>query len=183
MRKSVILLATALSVVAACPAGDARADEPAASPASRLEGTYAPLNAKAAQSGIEAAVESVVQEMNFIKRPFARSKLLDTNALLSSVRFQFQGDQLTYTYNGGHVIRLVVNGPAIRWKSPADGEFYETKGTLSGRRFTLSFKGEDGSKQEVFELGTDGVTLVYQAVVTSPQLPKTLRFTYTLKRK
>jgi hypothetical protein len=183
MNKPAMMIAAALSLATLVPSGQVRADEPAASPASALDGSYAPLNPKAAQAGIDASIESVVQEMNFIKRPFARSKLKDTNALLTSIRLQFQGNRVTYTYNSGHVIRLVVNGPAIRWKSPADDEFYETKATLSGRRFTLSFKGTDGSKDEVFELASDGTTLAYRAVVTSPQLPKPLRIAYTLKRK
>ena len=178
-----LLLAAALGLSVLSLPHDVCADESAEAPAPSLEGTYAPQNPKAAQAVIDNAIESVVQEMNFIKRPFARSRLRDTNPLLTQVRFQRQDDLLIYTYNAGNVIRLVPNGPAIRWKSPADGNTYETKATLVGRRFTLFFKGEEGSKKEVFELGADGTTLTVHSVITSPQLPKALEIRYTIKRK
>lgn len=185
MRKLVATVAVALSAAAMMPSIEVRAEEPPAlaEAAARFEGSWVPVNEATARAGILSAIENVVGEMNFIKRPFARSKLRSTNQLLANVQFQFSGAQLTYTYNGGKVIRTTVNGPAVRWKSPDDKEFYQVGTTLKDRRFTQTFRGADGSKQEVFDLDSSGKSLSYWAAVSSPKLPKVLRYSYPLKRK
>lgn len=184
MRKLVAAVVLGLSALAVCPATTALAEDPPANAdAAKFEGSYAIVNATEAQAAVEAAIEALVSEMNFIKRPFARSKLRKTNALLTSIRMQFSADQVTYTYNAGHAIRTTLNGPAVRWKSPADDEHYQVTTTLKGQRFTQTFRGSDGTKQEIFDLSADGRTIAYQVVVTSPQLPRPLRYGYSFKRK
>lgn len=181
MRKLVALIALGLSALGPVPAAFAD-DPPASTAAPKLEGSWEVVDAAAAQATIEAAIEGVVADMNFIKRPIARSRLRKANGVLTSIRMAWNGDELVYTYNGGNVIRTKVGGPAVAWTSP-EGDACQVKTALAGQRLTLTIAGAEGTKVETFDLAADGASLAYQATVTASALPKPLRYGYAIKRK
>lgn len=181
----------ASSVAAADAPPQASANAPAQASAApspppavqRLQGTYGCQNPQAATAAIEQAIEQAVSEMSFIKRPFARSRLKDTNPVLRTFAFQFADPVLTYTYNGVHVIRTTLDAQPVRWKSPEDGNTYWVSQKRVGNKIVQTLTGSEGTKRESFELSADGRTVSYQVTITSPQLPKPVVYRYRFERK
>ena len=165
---------------AAQPAGGAKPAE-AAPAAPTIEGKYRYVGGDKEQKAAEEAIEKVVQQMAFIKRPIARSKLKTRTKKASA---------WTFTIAGG-TIKSNAEG-IMSWESPASGAAAATKTSqgddckltqkLSGNRLTMLFVTEDGSRENDFTLADDGVTLTNAVTIKSTQLPDAIRFTETYKK-
>ena len=167
---------------AAAPAEAAPA--PAAAPAveaPKIEGKYRFVGGDAEKKALEDAIEKVVQEMNFIKRPIARGRLKDRNGIASSWQFTVAGGQ----------IKAVAEG-VMTWTTPESGAQADVK-TSTGDDAKLSMKivdnklfqtftTKEGKREAVFTLGADGATLKMDVTLTSSQLPMPLKYTLTYKK-
>ena len=152
-------------------------------PQLKFNGRYRVVSAKKAQAAIKVAIDKTVSEMFFIKRPFARSRLTDTNPVLVAMNFKFTGKKMHYLYNGNKLIDSTLDAPFHKWKSPTDGKTYQIKETIKGGVLIQTIKGSEGTKVERFKLSKDGKTLTYSVKVTSSQLPKPLRYHYNMRRR
>ena len=187
MKKVVPVLALALASVAGgfIPSHPAMADESSKAPAPQLKfnGRFRVIDSKKAQVAIKKAIDDVVSDMFLLKRPFARSRLTDTNPVLVEMRFHFKGKKMHYIYNGTKVIDSTLDAPFHKWKSPTDGNTYKIKEYMRGGALVQVIKGSEGKKVERFQLSKDGRVLTYYVTVTSPQLPKPLKYHYKLRRR
>ncbi|MCU0692157.1 MAG: hypothetical protein MUF54_12225, partial [Polyangiaceae bacterium] len=159
MRTIYFALVLAAAALGTTFAPHAYADPPTAAPTAKnlLAGTFVYADGKAGPAKVEQAIETVVSEANFIKRPFMRSRLRDANPLLSSVAFYVDGDRVVYTFNGKHVIESSAPG-RFRWKSPTDGETYWVTHKLSDGQLVQTIAGDEGAKRETFKVSADGRT-------------------------
>jgi len=165
---------------AAEPATGAKPAEPAAA-APKIDGKYRYVGGEKEQKAADDAIEKVVQEMLFIKRPIARSKLKTRTKKATA---------WTFTTAGGK-IKAAAEG-IMTWESPADGSAAAVKTSqgddakltqkVSGNKLTQVFVTEDGSRENEFTLGDDGVTLTCVVTMKSGQLPGPIRFTETFKK-
>src|SRR5689334_1856309 len=64
------------------PAGDTAASAQPAAP--KIDGKYRFVGGEKEQKAVEEAIEGVVQEMLFIKRPIARGRLKDRNRVATA---------------------------------------------------------------------------------------------------
>src|SRR5690349_1787385 len=102
MRRYRMLLAMIAAVAVA-----AQADEPA------LQGTY--VNEQQSAQTIEAAIETAVAKMNFIKRPIARSRLKKTNEPHRRVEIGIGGSEISVAFDGRKPVQMPADGSTIRW--------------------------------------------------------------------
>ncbi len=166
---------------AAEPAAGAKpADAAAAAP--KVDGKYRYVGGDKEQKNADDAIEKVVQEMLFIKRPIARSKLKTRTKKATA---------WTFYWTAGGKIKAAAEG-IMTWESPADGSAAAVKTSqgddakltqkVSGNRLTQVFVTEDGSRENDFVLGDDGVTPTCTVTMKSTQLPEPVRFVETFKK-
>jgi hypothetical protein len=171
--------ATSATPAAEPAAGTKPAEAAAAAP--KIDGKYRYVGGDKEQKVADDAIEKVVQQMLFIKRPIARSKLKTRTKKATS---------WTFTTASGK-IKAVAEG-IMTWESPADGSAAAVKTSqgddakltqkVAGNHLTQLFITEDGSRENDFVLGEDGVTLTCSVTMKSTQLPEPVRFVETFKK-
>ncbi|MEO8874622.1 MAG: hypothetical protein ABI461_03465, partial [Polyangiaceae bacterium] len=66
----------------------------------RFAGTFTYAGGDKQKAGIDAAIEAAISGMFFFAKPFARSKLHEKTAVMSSVGFSFAKGKITSTASG-----------------------------------------------------------------------------------
>lgn len=184
-----LLLVPAAFVQAQEPAKtDAPAAAPAAQPAApaapaapAIEGKFRFVGGAKEEKAVEDAIEKVVQEMLFIKRPIARGRLKERNKVASAWVFNSAGGNIKANAEG-----------VMAWTSPASGAPADVKTStgddaklsqkIVGNKLTQVFTTKEGKREATFTLGADGETLTMDVVLVSEQLPIPLKYSLTYKK-
>jgi hypothetical protein len=166
MRRHLLLALVAL-VAAAAHAADPS-----------LQGTF--VNEQQSAKTIETANETTVANMNFIKRPIARSRLKKTNEAHRRVEIGIGRDQISVAFDGRKPVQMPADGSTIKW-TRADGETFDVNASWDGERLVQTFKAEDGTRANAFSVGADG-QLKMVVTLTSPQLDQPLVYALTFSR-
>lgn len=148
----------------------------AAHAAHPLEGTY--LLDRASSDDPNAAIEGVVKEMHAVARPIARRRLKKTNPAYARIALHFTGNAVRINAGAGGTVVLPLSGAPVRWKH--DGETLTVSGQSSGNSLAETFQAADGRRTNTFTPTKDGLTL--SVTLTSPRLPKPLRYTLAYRR-
>jgi hypothetical protein len=133
----------------------------------------------ASNSGIEAAIEDVVKDMNFIKRPIARGRLKDTNPAYQKVTMTFGATETAIQYEARNPIKTPSNGTAVPW-TREDGKTFQVTAKVEGNRLVQTFKNEEGERTNIWQLADGKLTLA--VTVKSGSLPKPLTYTISFHR-
>lgn len=134
----------------------------------------------ASDSGIAAAIEDTVKDMNFIKRPIARGRLKDTNPAYQKVTMTIGAQEIAIQYDARNPIKTPANGTAVPW-TREDGKTFQVTAKVEGTRLVQTFKNDEGERTNLWQLGADG-KLTLSATVKSPSLPKPLTYSITFGR-
>ena len=129
----------------------------------------------ASDSGIPAAIEATVKDMNFIKRPIARKKLTNKNPVYQKVTIAVGAQEISIQFDARSPVKMPANGNPVPWTREDGGKFM-VSAKLEGGRLTQHFKSEEGERTNVFTVGADR-KLTLAATVKSPSLPKPLTYT------
>ena len=148
--------------------------------AATLDGTFI-LDAKNS-ADISKAIETTIADMNFVKRPIARSRLTKTNEAPMQVEVHQNAGKVGITVGKVKHPNLTLGASAIAWTTPT-GEAVQLSVKPNASGLEEYFQGEDGSKKNSFTLSADGQILSLNVLVTSPQLPKPLTYRLVFLRK
>jgi hypothetical protein len=129
----------------------------------------------ASDSGIPAAIEDNVKDMNFIKRPIARKKLTDKNPVYQKVTITAGAQEISIQFDARSPVKMPADGKAVPW-TREDGDKFMVSAKVEGNRLTQHFKSEEGERTNVFTLGGDR-KLGLSVTVKSPSLNKPLTYT------
>jgi hypothetical protein len=166
------LLALALVVL---PLARDAAPQPA-----ELQGTY--LLDRQASDNIDDAIEHVVKDMNFVRKPIARKRLKATTQPSDHLQISYTGGDVTIVTDGGSAVRTPADGKPVDW-TREDGEKFVVTTTHDARTLTRVFRAEDGQRSNAYALGPDRSTLTMSIVLSSPQLPEPLVYKLVYKRR
>ena len=135
-------------------------------------------NAKIVKDGIENAIE----DMSFITRPIARSRLKDSNLPFKTIKVVVKGDKVTIQHDKRKVITSPVSGAAIQWKRE-DGEVFKVTQAVKPKLIVQTFYSEDGNKVLKYYFSEDYKKLTVNIVLKSPKLSGPLKYklTYALQ--
>jgi len=123
------------------------------------------------------AIEAATDDMNFVTRPIARSRLKDTNIVFQSLVVAFTADTVSVKRDSQTPIATPISGAKGTWTSP-DDETYTVTQTLKDRKIVQTFVAGDGRKVATYTLSKDGKSLTLSISVSSPKLPQ--KVTYAL---
>lgn len=102
-------------------------------------------------SGITAAIETTVADMGFIKRPFARKRLKETNPAYKKVTFTVGSQEIVVQYDARQPIKVPADGKAVPW-TREDGKTFMVTAKVEGPTLTQTFKNEGSSRITVGHL-------------------------------
>lgn len=160
------------------PTGETAAAQPAAP---KIDGKYRFVGGEKEQKALEEAIEGVVQEMLFIKRPIARGRLKDRNKVASAWVFTTAGGQIRSTAEGIMSWSSPENGGPADVKTSTGDDAKLTQKAVDNKLIQI-FKTKEGQRESIFTLGDDGQTLTMAVTLVSEQLPAPLKYTLTYKR-
>jgi hypothetical protein len=143
-------------------------------------GTYQYAGGAAEEEALAAAIETVVQKMNFLIRGIARSKLKKGNRQSAELTLQI-GDQITVIRPGQPTISAPADGTPITWRSP-DGDDFQVAHGLDGDRLFQTFLGPKSFSRNDFVLSADGSTVTVYTRIVAKHVPAPIEFHTTYRR-
>jgi hypothetical protein len=144
---------------------------------SPLAGTWNQVRA----DDLAAAIQATVADMNFIKRPIARSRLTKLNPGYKKVVIAISDKEVLVKFDERDAIHMPASGQATPW-TREDGDKFMVAAQVSRDQLIQTFRNDEGERTNLFKLSPDGKSLVMTATVKSPQLPKALTYAISFGR-
>jgi len=144
---------------------------------SALSGTWKQVKA----DDIAAAIDAIVSDMNFIKRPIARSRLAQMNPVNKIIVIAISDNDVLVKYDEREGIHMVPNVAAAPWTRD-DGVKFLVAAQITKDQLIQSFKNEDSERTVLFKLSPDGKSLVMNVTIRNQQLPKPLIYSISFER-
>ncbi len=176
---SVALALLALSVSVPPAAATPRASIDGRPELSRYAGRYRFGGAAPEQRAFESAVEAALASLDPLTRTIARPMLLDRNRPYGSVEIRVEGDHLRFRLGSWGPFESAV---AARTVTDPRGDRIAVSHRASDDRLVQRLRHELGQRENHFWLSPDGGTLVLDAIVTAPRLPRPITFRLTYAR-
>ncbi len=174
-----------LALVVICVGMAARAsaqDQGLAKAQKQFAGTYvSKRGVKAERKSINKRIEKLVGDMVFFKRPFARSALKDSTTPCPKLIVLFSADKMAINCKGRVHAESPRNGHSVRWVNH-DGDEFRLSQKLEKNRMVQVFRGDDGTRTNIYTLKNGGKELHIQVTITSDSLPRPLKYTRVLRR-
>lgn len=164
----------------------ALADAPASASATaardRFAGSYVFVGGQKQRDALEAAIAKATDDMSFITRPIARSRLRDKTQIRANMGFAFGGGNITWTASDVPPAISPEDGSFGQYKSGSDTLKLSQKVNAAGQ-LIQSFVASDGSRKSTYTLSADGKTLLVSLTVNSTKLPAPVQYSLTYQKK
>lgn len=121
-------------------------------------------------SHIEKAIDEATDDMNFVIRGIARSRLESSNQADKSLDFSESEKSWLVSFEGKAPAPISKSNGTLNWTS-SENEKLKVKGTSSSNKRSIEFIAEDGSKEITFQCLSEN-KLKSTIRVKSPKLPK-----------
>ena len=112
-------------------------------------------NKNQSSDGIQAAIETAVAKMNFIKRPIARSRLKKTNEPHKKIVITQRADVISVAFDDRKPVQMPADGRPIKWTRD-DGEVFDVSVAVTNEGLVQTFTAEDGQRVNTFSANDAG---------------------------
>ncbi len=130
---------------------------------------------------IEAGIEKAIDDMNFITRPIARSKLNKANIAFKSIKIKFVDGKVSIQQDSRTAVTSPIDGTKVKW-TREDGDVFKVSQKVSETKITQIFRGESGKKTMIYKFNKDFSVMWVSVRVDSPKLPEAVIYTMKYKR-
>jgi len=147
-----------------------------------IEGTWSATTSRsAARRAIDRQIDEVVEEMFFVKRPFARNKLRDGTEPCGEITVETGEENLTIQCDDRPPAVAAPDGTETDYRDD-EGSTYELSQRLESDRIVQVFEASEGTRTNVYRLeGSD--RLILSARLESDRLPEPVTYTRSFERK
>jgi hypothetical protein len=147
----------------------------------RFAGTYRYVGGEGEIRELDAAIESVVKQMNFLIRGIARSRLREPNLPSPAITIAVARGAITVARPSRPTVTAPASGEPIEWKSPSGDRFTVRHGVTADGLLYQRFEDDRSVTVNHFHLGDDS-RLVIETTIHSRRLPSALVFRTTYQR-
>lgn len=173
----------ALAVVAAASMAssvtpEARGDAPRAED---FEGRFRYMDGEEGRRQIDRAIGRAVDGLPFFVEPVAEDRVEARVGPFMELRFELQGDRLTFSADDWGPVTSRLGGPAVTVQGPAGSELSMTQRMRRGR-LVQRLEHADGARTNTFALSGDGEVLWLSVEISSSQLPNDARYRLRYRR-
>ena len=151
----------------------------AAAQESSLDGTY--ILDETDSDNINAAIETAVGRLDFVRRDIARGRLEKLNPAYRKVAIASSPNEISVTVDNQPPLRTPATGAPVVWVGP-DRATVNVSMRLDGRRLVQTFASGDGRRVNDYVLSPDGRTLTMQVTETSRQLSQPITYKQVYRR-
>lgn len=137
---------------------------------------------KGATQKVNRAVQGILDDMSFIKRPFAEDKLKAKTEPCETLDVSFPGEKISVKCDGRPAYVSPTGYEKARYES-AEGATYALRQKLEGRTLTQTFVSDDGKRTNTLQLTPSGQTILMKATLESGQLPRPLEYRLTYEKQ
>jgi hypothetical protein len=149
----------------------------------RYVGTYRYIGGAEEIRALDAAIEEVVSQMNFLIRGIARRRLREPNLPSEKLIISSKDEQIRIDRPGQPAVSAPADGRPITWRHPEDGDVFEVQHGIDERGVLYQrFKGERSVSRNRFVFPDDGESLIIHTEIEADRLPAPLRFKMTYRR-
>lgn len=153
-----------------------------ATPQQLFEGTWEGVRPKdEMRDEVNDKINDTVSKLNFVLRPFARSKLKEATKLCDEVTFDFQGPALAIACDDRPVATAPINQGQSTYTNE-EGNRYVLVNKVGDRQVLQVFADENGRRSNRYTVSPDGQTMEMEVTIDSDQLPEPLVFTREFRR-
>lgn len=124
---------------------------------------------------VQAAIARTIAPMNFLTRPFARSRLTGTNVIYRQLAVSRTAQEITIQYEDRPEMRMPADGTPVAW-TRNDGEKMAMRARMDGEDLEQTFKAADGQRTNRFHVDPATGHLVMGVTVSSGRLPGPLTY-------
>jgi len=128
-----------------------------------------------------AAIDDCVDEMLFIARPFARSRLRSATGISRDIAFDVNEAVLAIESSGDQPLLVPLQGPPVRYVSEA-GDRLQTTLRRKGEKLILRTASDQGAEERVLTLSPDGEKLLIDVTILAERLPIPVRYRLSYRR-
>ncbi|MCA9659803.1 MAG: hypothetical protein KC486_15780 [Myxococcales bacterium] len=166
-------------VVEARPAA---ATKPPPPPQARLAGEYRYVGGAAQKQRLADTIDQTVQQLNALIRNIGRRRLTESNQVRDAIKIAVDGDRVTTTFVPGGTVTATLDGPQVDWTTDTGGKVKVKMSIVKGR-LVQDFKGEDGSRRNVFTVDSTGDKMTMSVTISSSRLTTPMKYALSYKRK
>lgn len=156
-------------------------DEDTLARAHTFDGEYVFIGGQKERDGLDAAIEAAMEAVNPMVRNLGRKRLQESNPIPQRLAIDVDGDRVQILFDGaGHLASL--DGAPIKTQSP-QGDKVKVSHRMRGASLIEFIDGVGGERNNDFKLNADGSRLTLTVEITSSQLPVSVEYRLTFKRK
>ena len=156
-------------------ATQARADDPA-----RFSGTWEYVGGESEHEGLLEAIEHCVEQLNFLIRPLARRRLVQSSPIPSQVVIQAEASQVSVQQGQGPTLSSQL-GSVIPVTS-VDGDRIELSYRMQEDALVQRVANPDGARQTIYRLDPKGRQLRAEVTTSSRFFSRALVYNLTFER-
>ncbi len=127
------------------------------------------------------AIDACVDEMSFIARPFARSRLRKATQISREIAFDVSEAVLAIEESDAPAKTVPLTGGPVQWRSP-EGEDLRLSLRRSGERLILRSEADEGGEERILRLSPDGRRLTIDVTIFADRLPEPIHYRLTYHR-
>jgi hypothetical protein len=147
--------------------------------AERFVGSFEYVGGATEREARDAAIESVVEEMNMLARPIARSKLREGNEIADRLDVELDGDAISVSFDG-RPYTAALDGSKKRIVG-IQGDELDYHVEIGKTKLRQVFAGDRGGRSNAMR--RSGTKIAIDVKVTSGRLPKPLTYRLTYAKK
>ena len=136
---------------------------------------------KAMTAKIKQGIEAAVEDMSFITRPIARSRLKNSNEAFTTMTFKHVGHKLSIQHGDRKPVVSKDDGSRTKW-TREDGETFVVTQKVSPNKIVQVFYAEDGTKTLTYNFSDGFSKLTVHVTLESPKLAAPMKYTLTYKK-
>ncbi len=151
---------------------------------SPLNGRFVQVDETEARASIDAGVERVVEELNFLLRPLARAYLRRVTRYCSEPVIDIEDQTLRYGCGETQLITASLDGQPFSWSLKGEDDAYTARMSQPDERtLVMFFENDLGSRTNTFRADEGGAALTLSASLQGELLPVPLSFSMRYHRR
>jgi hypothetical protein len=129
---------------------------------------------------VPAIIEAATKDMNFVKRPIARSRLRKANPVYQRIQISRAGAEFLVKYDDREPQHMPADGKAVAWKRE-DGEKFQIAAREGRDELVQTYQAEDAVRTNVFTVDPRTRALTLTVTIKSEKLPAPVTYTIAYK--
>ena len=153
----------------------------AAESAGPLSGVFKYVGGSRQRARLDAAIEDVVSQMNFMVRGIARSRLQDGLQPKPLIKLDVRSSHARLVIPGVPDVEGPLDGSPCKWRSP-EGELMTLRLRHDGNVLDFRYVGSGGGSRMTYRFNEDASRVQLRSAVDHQRLPGTIRYSLSYAR-